>query len=150
MKHLLSKKMLVTVVLVTLMGATFACQGLKGLSGPPPEGVGPAGIVTLEPGSVLVVFPAVVSKKEGEVTISGSGFIPGDAIWIEIASADESGQDVDLTKDLVKISDLGAFTITVNCKEALKSVAVKGKGVFVVKSVSGKQRAATAPIVITE
>ncbi len=114
------------------------------------EEAGPAEIVTFEPGPVLVVWPAVVFKKEGEVTISGSNFIPDDAIWIKIASADKDEQDVDLTMDLVKINEHGAFTITVQCKEGLKDVAVKKRGVFVVKTVSGKQRAATAPIVINE
>ncbi len=150
MKWKLSKKMLVVVLLVTLMGVTFACQGVRGLVGSPAEEAGPPEIFTLEPGPVLVVWPAVVSKKEGEVTISGSNFIPGDAVWIKIASADKDEQDVDLTKDLVKINDNSAFTITVQCKEALKDVAVKKRGVFVVKTVSGKQRAATAPIVINE
>ncbi len=143
MKHLLFKKMLMTVVMVSLGVAAIACRG--------PEGpAGPLEIATLEPRSVLVVSPVIVSKKGGEVTISGSGFIPGDAIWIKIASADADERDVDLTKDLIKINEHGAFAITVNCKEALKGVVVKKQGVFVVKAVSGKQRAATAPIVITE
>ncbi len=150
MRHLLSKKMLMSVVLVTVMVTTFACQGLRGHPRPSPEAAGPPEIVTLEAGAVLVVSTGVVSKKGGELTISVSGFIPGDAIWIKIASADANEQDVDLTKDLVKINDNSAFTITVECKDALKSVAVKKRGVFVVETVSGKQRAATTPIVITE
>ncbi len=130
-------------MLVSMTGATIACRGPAGPAGP-------LKVATLEPRSVLVVSPVTVPQKGGEVTISGSGFIPGDAIWIKIASADADERDVDLTKGLVKINEHGAFTITVNCKEALKGVVVKKQGVFVVKTVSGKQRAATAPIVITE
>jgi hypothetical protein len=98
--------MLMSVVLISLTVATIACQGPAGPAGPP-------GIATVEPRPVLVASPTVVSKKEGELTISGSGFILGDAIWIKIASADSQGRDIFLTKDLVKINENSCFTVTV-------------------------------------
>ncbi len=150
MKPWLYKKILVPVVLVSLMGATLACQGLQEVPDSPLGATEPPGIAVDESKPVLVVWPAVVSKKEGKLTISGSGFIPNDAIWIKIDSADKDEQDVDLTKELVQINENTAFTITVDCKEALKDVAVKKIGAFVVETVSGKQRAGTTPIVITE
>ncbi len=151
MQPLLSKKMLVTVVLVTLLGATFACQGLH--RGSPAPVVGPAEqqeIVIDERKPVLVIWPAIVSKKEGEVTIFASSFIPGDAIWIDISSADKEGLNVPITEEQVQVNEQGTFSITVECKKALKDVNVKKRGVFVVKAYSGKQRAIIAPIVITE
>lgn len=154
-------KWLTTGLLVSLLVVLAACAGPLGAQGPAgkvgPEGpqgavgptgsrgeMGPPGPVTFEPG---VNLDATVVKAD--LVVTGSGFSPGEVVFLRMPSALQGGNDkfLDPVKDAPPITanDSGAFIFTTPTKTAFKGVA---PGPYSVRALGTKGAVATAPIVV--
>ena len=136
---LLAKRVsLLGVIALLAMVLSSAWTELQGLAGPPGESVA-------QPGAAIVVIIASVEGKK-DVTIAGSGFVPGE--WVRLAIIGKVGAEWGLGEG-VKANASGAFSTKMSSRQVsrLSKILLPNETVHTLKATGSKGSIATTPLI---